>query len=564
VLDAGVIRKINSAGLVSTPGATAQWTSMAVDRLGRLYGVREIPMPFSPGNRFGVTSTVQRIADPAASSEPETITPVSLETGSDQLLALASDANRNVFLVGTKTVSLAGSTNSKKSLEFFQLNDAGVFIPLSVPQSTGALAACVCRLGDRLSLAVDADGQFHVGFKIYALGTESELVLAKFSRGAALLRIYRSTDIGSKDGALSQALFEDLPGLAADAAGNMYAADTGNHSIRKISPTDLVTTLAGAPLDRRFQDSTKANLSGAPAALINRRAVALHDVAVSHDGRDVYVNFALPLVYSSWYQAPSAALVHRLGSQGQAETVLVGYTFNTTRFYFDAPLQGAVYALGSMRPAANRTLDLSLSSDRFSDAVATAMGRDQALYFFEEGARTLNVKASQAADARVLAGGGSFDQPVDGKGDAARFGRVQGLAADATGQMYVVDRDNFPSQGAVIRRVSPDGVVTSWVGQRGVAGANDGPGAQASFRDPSDAVVDQNGNLYVADTGNHTIRKITPAGVVSTVIGQTGRAGISLGALPGRLSSPTGLAIDKNNVLYIATAGSIVKVRLPE
>src|SRR6266853_6617075 len=98
---------------------------------------------------------------------------------------------------------------------------------------------------------------------------------------------------------------------------------------------------------------------------------------------------------------------------------------------------------------------------------------------------------------------------VDGVGAAARFNTPFGVATDSAGNVYVADSGNN-----TIRKITPAGVVTTLAGTPGVTGSIDGTGAAASFNFPSDVATDSAGNVYVADYNNNTIRKITPAGTV--------------------------------------------------
>lgn len=134
---------------------------------------------------------------------------------------------------------------------------------------------------------------------------------------------------------------------------------------------------------------------------------------------------------------------------------------------------------------------------------------------------------------------------VDGTGSAARFSGVSGIAVNANGDIYVAD------SGSTIRKVSSAGVVTTIAGSAIIKGALDGPGPAARFGNLNSIVVDSAGNIFAADTANHAIRKITPQGVVSTVVGQLGVPGYALGALPGLLNAPQALAIDSSDVLYL-------------
>src|ERR1035437_10053883 len=100
---------------------------------------------------------------------------------------------------------------------------------------------------------------------------------------------------------------------------------------------------------------------------------------------------------------------------------------------------------------------------------------------------------------------------ADGTGVAARFANPWGVAADTAGNLYVTDTDNH-----TIRKITAGGVVSTWAGLAVVSGSADGTGSGARFNQPQGVAVDTNGIVYVADTGNYTIRKITPAGAVTT------------------------------------------------
>src|SRR5208282_3238513 len=127
--------------------------------------------------------------------------------------------------------------------------------------------------------------------------------------------------------------------------------------------------------------------------------------------------------------------------------------------------------------------------------------------------------------------GKTFYGSADGTNGAAQFALPFGTAVDSVGNIYVADAVNH-----TIREVTPVGtnwVVTTLVGQAGSAGTNDGTGNAAQFNGPGGVAVDTNGNVYVADTANHTIRKVTPVGtnwVVTTLAGLGGSAGSANGA----------------------------------
>ncbi|RYY13838.1 MAG: hypothetical protein EOO36_15190, partial [Cytophagaceae bacterium] len=145
----------------------------------------------------------------------------------------------------------------------------------------------------------------------------------------------------------------------------------------------------------------------------------------------------------------------------------------------------------------------------------------------------------------TLAGNGTTGS-ANGAATVAQFSAPEGVAVDAQGNVYVADNGN-----SLIRKITPAGVVSTLAGN-GTYGLVNGPGATASFSGPADVALDGQNNVYVADFDNNCIRKITPAGVVSTFAG-TSTAGLVDGpATTARFSNPNGLAIDAQGNVYVA------------
>src|ERR1700690_1660972 len=163
---------------------------------------------------------------------------------------------------------------------------------------------------------------------------------------------------------------------------------------------------------------------------------------------------------------------------------------------------------------------------------------------------------SQSFSFITLAGSASHGS-ADGTGAAARFSGPSGVAADSLGNVYVTDSGND-----TIRKITPDGVVTTIAGQVGAKGSADGTGTNASFNLPTGIAIDANGYLYVADQFNDTIRKITPAGpnwAVSTLAGQVGMAGLIDGlGTNAEFATPTGIAVDGAGNVYVADVANDV------
>lgn len=197
---------------------------------------------------------------------------------------------------------------------------------------------------------------------------------------------------------------------------------------------------------------------------------------------------------------------------------------------------------------------------RFSDPRYVAIDSAGNVYVADNGNGTIR-KITPAGVVTTLAGtAGQFGYVNDtDTGAAALFDSPRGIATDIAGNVYVADAGNH-----AIRKIDTSGVVSTFAGSvDGLAGSTDGTGPEASSTLPEYLATDSAGNVYVSDGGNNTIRKITPDGVVTTLAGTAGQNGFTPGALPGVLANPEGIAVFGTTLYFTSNNGVVSITNLP-
>jgi len=196
---------------------------------------------------------------------------------------------------------------------------------------------------------------------------------------------------------------------------------------------------------------------------------------------------------------------------------------------------------------ANGTDGDALTTATLSAPKALAVASDGSIYVYEDG--IVNIRKISGGNTSTFVGSG-IGGFKDGNGTVAQFSGVGGMCMDAAGNIYVADTYNNR-----IRKITAAGEVSTFAGS-GTAANTNGKGTAASFNQPYGIVIDKSGNLYVSEVNNHDIRKITTDGTVSTYAGN-GKAGLANGTgTAAQLNFPKGLAIDGDGTLYVADAGN--------
>lgn len=350
------------------------------------------------------------------------------------------------------TATVAGLTATGTLLKWYSNVSGGTVLASSTTLLSGVYYVSQTLNGCeslRIAVNVTLTAAPSIGYSTpnnYAVGTSISPLMPINTGCPILASIYNVSTLagiftaGSVDGANANASFNRPNGVAVDASGNIYVADNLNNKIRKISSTGIVSTLAGS------------------------------------------------------------------GSIGSADGQGVLASFNK-------PCGVAVDVAGNVYVA-----------DSFNNKIR---------------------KVTPSGLVSTLAGIGTVGL-ANGAALTASFRVPKGVAVDAAGVVYVADESNL-----VIRKITTTGIVSTLAGS-GVYGFADGTGSAASFRQPSGIAVDASGsNIYVADFGDHRIRKITATGVVSTFAGDGTAGSVNGLAINSSFSSPYGVAVDVLNNVYV-------------
>ena len=360
---------------------------------------------------------------------------------------------------------------------------------------------------------------------------------------------------GSADGTGSAARFNSPAGVAVDSADNTYVADTVNSTIRKITPAGVVTTFAG------LAGSTgSANGTGSAARFNGPVAVAIDNIGnifVADTNNSTIRKITPARVVSTFaglagndgsangtgstarFSFPSALAVD------SANNIYVADTSNSTiRKITPARVVSTFAGLAGSTGSANGTGSAALFN--FPSGVAVDRAGTGNIYVGDTSNFTIR-QITPAGVVTTLAGSPGMRGGTNGTGSAARFELPEGMAVDSAGNIYVADTD-----ASTIRKITPGGVVSTFAGSFAKAGPQNGTGSAARFNLPTDVAVDSSNNVYVADSNNCTIRKITPAAVVTTLAGLASPGHTNGTGSAARFDFPQGVAVDSTGKIYVA------------
>lgn len=504
------IRKVTPAGVVTTPVNTGCPFSSS-DPQSSLYGPSGLALD-AAGNLYALDgqTTVRRILPSGAIT---TLTPDSgigsactprdgpLATVSFCYIdALATNAAGDLFVSSTTDIRKISASGLVSTV-------AGRYLQFGDADGMGPAA---------LFSGIDAVATDGAG-NIYAADYVTKTIRVVTPGGAVTTLAGRSGVQGSADGPATAATFMFPNGIATDFAGNVYVADFG-HAIRKISPDGQVTTLAGS-----------AGMAGSSDGV---GAAARFGGGQLSIGADPAGN-----LYVADYNNDD---IRRITPDG-AVTTIAG----------SPPVSGTEDGVGT---AATFSKPLGIAADSAGNLYVADGGNPQAA------GRHAVRRVSPSGAVTTLAGAG--------------LDNIAGIVADGSGNAYISDSScpllpppgpglPMPPCSGTIEKVSPGGSVITIAGAVGVSGSADGAGSAASFMQPVGIAADASGNLLVVDMGAAVIRKVSPAGVATTLAGSPGARGMVDGiGSAARFNHPAWIAVDKSGTAYVTDRfdGSIRKV----
>jgi DNA-binding beta-propeller fold protein YncE len=459
----------------------------------------------------------------------------------NQPLGVAVDpASGNVYVADYLNSTIRKITPAPVVQASFTASTAGTVLTVSaISSGTIAVGQGLSGTGVPAGTYISALGTGLGGIGTYTLNTSSTIASEAMTTTSSVTTLAGTAgSFGYADGPGSGAIFNGPLGLALDSTGaNLYVADAGNATIRQVTTAGaVVTTLAGTAGHLGYADG-----SGAAASFSNPSGVATDasgNVFVADSDNNEIRMVTTPGAAVSTYagsiggrgyldQAWVLAKFndpHNIAMDAAGNTYVGDLGNNVIRFIAAGGSQVTTFA-GSVGPGGVGSADGTGAAAKFNGPVGMVTDSHGNLFVSDYNNNTIR-KITPSGVVTTFAGTAGAAGCNDGTGSAARFTNPYGLAIDASDNIYVADYGN-----QVIRMITPGGVVSRLAATCTIQGFNDGPAlANGQFNGPHGVAVDRStGNVYVADRFNNAIRMIS-GGVVTTIAGPAATGGATPGA----------------------------------
>ncbi|HEV3201474.1 MAG TPA: hypothetical protein VGZ73_26425 [Bryobacteraceae bacterium] len=527
-----------SSGVSALNAPLRDTAAVAVDPAGNIYIADtsdNIVVRVAPGGTLTVVAGNRRkgfSGDGGSATAASLSTPYGVTLDSAGNLYIADFGNNRVRRVSGGTITTVAG------------NGANGF-------SGDGGSATSASLGEPVGVAVDSSGNLYIG-------EYSNNRVRKVSGGTITTVVGNGTLGFAGDGGPAISASLNLPqGVAVDAAGNLYIADSGNNRVRKVSGGTITTAVGNG--DDAFSGD------GGPAAGASIRHP--YGVAVDSAGSLYIADFG-----SNRIRKVSGGTITTVAGNGKSG--FSGDAGPATSASLDNPYSVAVDSAGGIFIA-----DASRRLRKVSGGIITTVAGNGTAGFSGDGGLAINASLSapsgvavggaptlyiaDTGNARIRSVSGGTIATVAGNGTPVSSGdggpptsgslvSPTGVAVDSAGNLYIADQN-----ASRIRKVSGGSITTvAGNGTYGYSGDN-GPATSASLAGPTSVAVDSSGNLYIADFGNHRIRKVS-GGTITTVAGNgtAGNSGDDGPATSASLNNPSGVAVDSAGTLYLADYGN--------
>ena len=400
--------------------------------------------------------------------------------------------------------------------------------------------------------------QFNTPYSVAVDASENVYVTESFSNAirkitvAGVVSIFAGniSTAGFLDGQSTSAQFSSPKGLAVDSSGNIYIADANNNRIRKITNTGLVTTIAGngiadyldgQGINARFNNPTGVAVTNSGIVYVgdtyNNRIRAISNTGlvttIAGNGNAGIVNGQ---GIATEFNGP-----HGIALDVSDNVYVVDYNNNRIRKITNTGLVSTLSGTGTFSLVNGLG---TVAAFKYPESLAVDASGN---VFIADVSNNCIRKVTSTGDTTTYSGT-SVRGFVNGQdGVMAVFNSPVGVAVTSTGITYVIDDFN-----SCIRKIEANGMVTTLAGNPAVAGFADGQGVSANFNNPKGIAVDTQGNIYIADTYNNRIRKITSDGIVTTIAGDGTYGFLDGQGTAARFANPYGLTLDTAGNIYVA------------